>query len=232
MKRFYKEVSVGEAEEGFRILLDGRPVRTPAKNMLALPTRALAEAIAAEWRGQGETIDPVSMPFLKLANTVIDGVAANRAEIIAAILRFGEHDLLCYRAHQPPELAQLQAQGWDPALAWARRRLGVEFAVVEGFAHADQPAATLAIFRAALESYDSFSLAALHVVASVAGSLVLALALADGERNPAQVFALSRIDEDYQASKWGRDHEAEIRATNLARELDKAAEFIAAARRT
>ena len=225
-------MSVGEVEDGFGILLDGRAVKTPAKNMLAVPTRALAEAIAVEWRGQGDTIDPVSMPFLRLADTVIDGVAANRTEVIAAILRFGENDLLCYRAHQPPELAALQAQGWDPVLAWARRKYGAEFAVVEGFTHADQPQATLEAFRTALEAQDSFSLAALHVVASIAGSVVLALALADGELVPAQIFALARIDEEYQASKWGRDHEAEVRASNLARELDKAAEFIAAARQS
>ena len=230
MKRFYKDVAAAEGEGGFRVLLDGRPVKTPAANMLALPTRALAEAIAGEWRGQGETIDPVSMPFLRLADTVIDGVAANREAVIAAILRFGENDLLCYRAHQPPELAQLQAESWDPVLAWARRRHGVEFVVVEGFAHADQPLSTLEAFRAALESHGSFSLAALHVVASIAGSVVLALALADGELVSAQVFALSRIDEDYQAGKWGRDQEAEVRAGNLARELDKAAAFINAAR--
>ena len=230
MKRFYKDAAVGEAEDGFRVLLDGRPVKTPAKNALALPTRALAEAIAAEWQEQGEDIDPASMPFLKLANTVIDGIAANRDAVIDAILRFGENDLLCYRAHQPPELAALQAQGWDPVLAWARRRHGVDFILVEGFTHADQPPATLAAFRAALGAHDPFSLAALHVVASVAGSVVLALALADGELAPAQIFALSRIDEDYQASKWGRDHEAEIRARNLARELETAAQFIAAAR--
>ena len=214
MKRFYKDAAVGEAEDGFRVLLDGRPVKTPAKNALALPTRALAEAIAAEWQEQGEDIDP----------------AANRDAVIDAILRFGENDLLCYRAHQPPELAALQAQGWDPVLAWARRRHGVDFILVEGFTHADQPPATLAAFRAALGAHDPFSLAALHVVASVAGSVVLALALADGELAPAQIFALSRIDEDYQASKWGRDHEAEIRARNLARELETAAQFIAAAR--
>jgi chaperone required for assembly of F1-ATPase len=230
MKRFYKDVSVAQTDDGFRVLLDGRPVKTPAKNMLALPTQALANAIAQEWRGQGDDIEPVSMPFLKLANTVIDGVAANRTDVITAILRFGENDLLCYRAHQPPELATLQAEGWDPVLAWARRRYGVEFAVVEGFSHTDQPAATLDAFRAALEAQDSFSLAALHVIASVAGSVVLALALAEGELVPAQVFSFSRIDEDYQASKWGRDHEAEVRASNLARELDKAAEFMTAAR--
>ncbi len=230
MKRFYKQVSVTQAEDGFRVLLDGRPVKTPAKNMLALPTPGLADAIAAEWAGQGDEIEPISMPFLKLANTVIDGVAANRAEVIAAILRFGENDLLCYRAHQPPDLAAKQAEAWDPLLAWAGRRFGAEFVVVEGMSHADQPAVTLEAFRAALEAQDSFSLAALHVVASIAGSVVLALALAEGELVPAQIFALSRIDEDYQASKWGRDHEAEVRASNLARELDKAAAFIAAAR--
>jgi chaperone required for assembly of F1-ATPase len=230
MKRFYKEVSVGEGEDDFRILLDGRPVKTPARNLLAVPTRALADAIAAEWAGQGDEIVPLSMPFLRLADTVIDGVAANRDAVITAILRFGENDLLCYRAHQPPDLVQLQREGWDPVLDWARRRHGAEFAVVEGFGHQDQPLQTLAAFRAALEKQDSFSLAALHVVASIAGSVVLALALADGALTPARVFALSRIDENYQISKWGSDHEAEIRATNLARELDKAAEFIAAAR--
>jgi chaperone required for assembly of F1-ATPase len=229
MKRFYKEVSVAQAQDGFRVLLDGRAVKTPAKNTLALPTRALADAIAAEWAGQGAEVDPVSMPFLKLANTVIDGVSANRAEVIGAILRFGENDLLCYRAHQPPDLAKLQAEGWDPVLAWARRAYSVEFVVVDGFTHADQPSATLGAFRTTLERQDGFSLAALHVVASIAGSVVLALALAEGELVPAQVFSLSRIDEDYQASKWGRDHEAEVRASNLARELDKAAAFIAAA---
>lgn len=230
MKRFYKDVSVALAEDGFRVLLDGKPVKTPARNTLALPTQALADAIAAEWAGQGDEIAPVSMPFLKLANTVIDGVAANRAEVIDAILRFGENDLLCYRAHQPPELARLQAQGWDPVLAWARRVHGADFVIVEGFTHQDQPPATLAAFRAVLEKQDFFALAALHFVASIAGSVVLALALAEGELTAAQIFALSRIDEDYQASKWGRDHEAEIRAANLARELDKAADFITASR--
>ena len=230
MKRFYKDVSVGVAEDGFRILLDGRPVKTPAKNMLALPTRALAEAVADEWRGQGDEIAPAAMPFLRLANTVIDGVVGNRDGVIDAILRFGENDLLCYRAAQPADLAALQREGWDPVLDWARQRYGVDFAVVEGFIHADQPVATLAAFRAALEAQDVFALAALHVAASVTGSVVLALALAEGTLTAAQAFALSRIDDDYQAAKWGHDHEAQARAANLASELDTAAAFIAAAR--
>jgi chaperone required for assembly of F1-ATPase len=229
MKRFYKEVSVAQAEDGFRVLLDGCPVKTPARNVLALPTPALAEAIAEEWRGQGDEIAPAAMPFLRLANTVIDGVVPNRAGVIDAILRFGENDLLCYRAGQPAELAARQREGWDPVLDWARQRHGVEFVVVEGFTHADQPAATLAAFRAALNRQDAFSLAALHVVASITGSVVLALTLAEGERSTAEIFALSRIDEEHQAATWGRDHEAEARAANLARELETAAAFMAAA---
>lgn len=230
MKRFYKDASVAEGAGGFRVLLDGKPVHTPAGNVLALPTRALADAVAEEWRGQGGEIVPAAMPFLKLANTAIDGVAANRADVIAAILRFGVNDLLCYRAAAPPELAALQAVGWDPVLAWARRTYGADFTTVECHTHADQPPATLAALRAVLEAQDAFTLTGLHVIASVAGSLVLALALLEGERTAREVFSLSRIDEDYQASKWGRDHEAESRAGNLARELDKAAAFITAAR--
>lgn len=230
MKRFYKDVSVAESGGGFQLLLDGRPVRTPAKNTLVLPTRALADSIAAEWAAQGDTVDPVSMPHLKLANAVIDGVAANRADVIAAILRFGENDALCYRAHEPPELARQQHEGWDPMLAWAERRFGARLAAAAGLTHIDQPPEALAALGAAVAAHDDFSLAALHVLASVTGSLVLALALSHGETSAAHAFKLSRIDEAYQAEKWGQDAEAETRARNLARELGKAAEFIGHAR--
>jgi chaperone required for assembly of F1-ATPase len=230
MKRFYKQVSVGGMGEGFQILLDGRPVKTPAANALVLPTRALADAIAAEWAGQGEEINPVSMPLLRLANTVIDG-AAHREALIAAILRFGENDALCYRAHEPPELAARQREGWDPVLEWAARQHGAHLKAAAGHNHIDQPAEAIAALRIVVAGYDSFALAGLHVIASVTGSLVLALALAEGRTSPAQAFRLSRIDEDYQAEKWGLDREAETRATALARELDKAAEFILLARR-
>jgi chaperone required for assembly of F1-ATPase len=227
MKRFYKDVTVAEGEGGFRVLLDGRAVKTPAKNELLLPTRALAEAVAQEWREQGEEIVPAIMPMLKLANTAIDGVAANRAAVIAAILRFGENDHLCYRAIQPADLAARQAEAWDPVLAWAQKRFGVQFIVVRGHTHADQSPQTLAALRAVLEKQDEFTLAGLHVIASIAGSLVLALALLAGECSAARVFALSRIDEDYQADKWGRDREAEARAAGLSREIQNAARFIA-----
>jgi chaperone required for assembly of F1-ATPase len=230
MKRFYKDAAIEKKDGGFRILLDGKPVRTPGGNTLAVPGRALAETIAAEWRGQNEEIDPASMPMLRMANTVLDGIAANRPAVVEAILRFGEHDLICYRAEQPLELAALQDQSWSPMLAWLAARHDARLTAGAGLAHIPQSSEALAGLRRALEDMDDFALAALHVMASVTGSLVLALAQAEGEINPAQAFQMSRIDEDYQAGKWGADAEAETRAHALARELDVAFAFLAASR--
>jgi chaperone required for assembly of F1-ATPase len=230
MKRFYKQVSIAPVEGGFGILLDGKSVKTPGRNVLALPTEKLANAIAAEWGQQGQEVVATTMPLLRLANTVIDGVAANREEVIAAILRFGENDLLCYRAHQPPELAARQRAGWDPLLVWAQQKYGAEMRVAEGLSHIDQPPQALAAVHRALEGLDAFALGGLHVIASITGSTVLALAVADGFLSGAQAFALSRIDETYQAEKWGEDTEATKRAAALAHELDKAVELMAAVR--
>ena len=167
------------------------------------------------------------MPLLRLANTVIDGVAANREEVIGAILRFGENDLLCYRAHQPPELAARQQAGWDPVMDWASQRHGANMRVAAGLTHVDQPSQALEALRGqALQSFDAFSLSGLHVIASITGSVVLALAVADGFATGAQAFQLSRIDEIYQAEKWGEDAEAAARVAGLAHELGKAAELI------
>ena len=230
MKRFYKEVTIGEAEGGFCILLDGKPVKTPARNVLLLPTPTLARAVADEWAGQSDEIVATSMPLLRLANTVIDGVAINREDVIGAILRFGENDLLCYRAHQPPALAQRQRDGWDPLLDWARQRLSARMTVAEGVGHVDQSPETMTALREAMTGYDAFTLAGLHVIASITGSLVLALAVTEGATTGAEAFHLSRIDENYQAEKWGEDAEAVKRAGALAHELDKAVELIAAVR--
>jgi chaperone required for assembly of F1-ATPase len=230
MKRFYKDVSVGQLEDGFSVLLDGRPVRTPGRNMLVLPTEKLAAAIAGEWQAQGEEIIATTMPLFRLANTVVDGVAANRTEVIDAILRFGENDLLCYRAHQPPELANRQREGWDPLLDWVRGRHGAEMRVAEGLTHVDQTTDALLALRQALVAQSAFTIGAVHVIASITGSVVLALAVADGFISGRDAFALSRIDETYQAEKWGEDAEAARRARNLAQELDKAVELMAAAR--
>lgn len=230
MKRFYKHVSVGAAENGFTVLLDGKAVRTPGRNMLVLPTERLADAIVKEWQAQGEKIIATTMPLLRLANTAVDGVAANHDGVIGAILRFGENDLLCYRAHQPHELAARQCEAWDPLLDWVARAHGANLRVVQGLTHMDQPAEALAALHRALEKSDAFSLVALHVIASITGSAVLALAVADGLVSGKYAFGLSRIDETYQAEKWGEDAEASRRARNLAHELDKAVELMAATR--
>ena len=227
MKRFYKQVSIAPVEGGFGVLLDGKSIKTPARNTLVLPTEKLAHAIAAEWRGQGEEVIASSMPLLKLANTAIDGVSSNREDVINAILRFGENDLICYRAHQPPELVARQSAGWDPLLDWVAQRHGARMRMAQGLNHVDQPPETLAALREPLEGLDAFALAGLHVVASVTGSLVLALTVLDDALSGARAFELSRIDEAYQAEKWGQDAEAAKRATALAHELDKAVELIA-----
>jgi chaperone required for assembly of F1-ATPase len=230
VKRFYKEVSVAPVEGGFGVLLDGRPVKTPARNILALPTEKLAAAIAAEWRGQGDEVIATSMPLLRLANSVIDGVTVNRVGVVDAVMRFAENDLLCYRAHQPPDLVARQSAGWDPWLDWARRRHDANMTLAVGLNHVDQTPDALAALRQAVEALDPFALGAAHVIASITGSLVLALAVADGATTAAHVFELSRLDETYQAEKWGEDAEAAKRATALAHELDKAVELMAASR--
>jgi len=226
MKRFYRDASVAPQTGAFAVLLDGKPVKTPSGNSLVLPSEKLASAIVAEWQAQGEEIIATSMPLLRLANTVIDGIAANRDEVIGAILRFGENDLICYRAHQPPELAGRQAAGWDPLLDWVAEKHGANMRVAAGLTHVDQPPQALAALRRALEVLDAFTLGGLHVIASITGSTVLALAVADGFVTGARAFQLSRIDEIYQAEKWGEDAEAAKRAAALAHELDKVAELI------
>lgn len=230
MKRFYKEVGADHAPEGFRILLDGKPVKTPGRRTLLLPTRALALAIAEEWRAQGEEIVPISMPMLRMANTALDGVSQTRNAVIAAILRFGQHELLCYRAQSPAELAALQAAEWTPMLEWIHSQYGVRLLTSTGVIHVQQPTETLARLGEAVGAHDDFALAALHVASSITGSLVLALALGEGVLNPAQAFQLSRIDETYQAGLWGEDAEAAARARALAREMDVAAAFLTASR--
>jgi len=230
MKRFYKAASVAVRDGGHAVLLDGRPIRTPAGNTLILPTEKLAAAIAAEWRQQGDEIIVTSMPMLRLANTTTDGVAVNRDEVIDAILRFGENDLTCYRAHQPPELAARQRAGWDPVLDWLAQRHDVKLLVSQGLNHVDQPREALATLRRLLEGLDPFTVAGMHVVASVTGSLALALTVLDEALSGARAFELSRIDETYQAEKWGQDAEAAKRARALAQELDKAVAFMGLSR--
>jgi chaperone required for assembly of F1-ATPase len=221
MKRFYKEVTVAAA---YTIRLDGRSVKTPLRVPLTLPSAALAEAVAGEWRGQGETVEPHAMPLTKLANTAIDRVAGHKAEIVAKIVSYA-NDLLCYRAAAPEDLVQRQSETWDPLLAWAGDRYGVRFNTGTALRHIAQPPETLATLRRAVSAYDPFQLAALHNAAAILGSLVLTLALAEDCLDAETAFAISQLDERYQAEKWGGDAEAMARAEALAAELSTCADF-------
>jgi chaperone required for assembly of F1-ATPase len=222
MKRFYRDVAVTSDNA---IALDGKTLRTPRGAPAGLPTRALAEAMAEEWRAQGEVIDAQAMPLTKLANTAIDGVAKRREAVVAEILRFGSHDHLCYRAKEPAELVRRQTEGWDPMLDWVETRYGARLATQSGIASVPQSEAAIDALRKAVEAFNPFALAALHVIASICGSLVLALGVAEKRLSAADAFALSRIDERFQAETWGLDSEAEARAARLNDELKNAERF-------
>jgi chaperone required for assembly of F1-ATPase len=211
-KRFYKEVAVGEGEGGFVIELDGKAVRTPARNQLAAPTRKLAELMAAEWQAQVEVIDPASMPVTKLVNTAIDGVATDTQAVFEDILRFSGTDLLCYRADSPEELVARQTERWDPVLDWASNALGARFILAEGIVHQPQPQSAIAAYSSALRKHDNATaLAVLHTITTLTGSALLALAFAEGELDETEVWSLAHLDEDWTIEHWGSDEEADQR---------------------
>ncbi|WP_106639546.1 ATP12 family chaperone protein [Allosphingosinicella vermicomposti] len=218
MKRFYKDVAVRAGAEGHEIVLDGRPVRTPAREPLLLPTLALAEAVAAEWEGQGDQVDPRTMPLTGLANAAIDRVAKDRAAFAAGLARYGEGDLLCYRAEGPDSLIARQDAAWTPLLDWARRRFDVDFTLICGIMHNAQPDGTVERLSAAVDSRNPFELAGLSPLVTISGSLVIALALAEGAADLDTAWAAASLDEAWQAEQWGED--AEARAALDARRHD------------
>ncbi|WP_374376453.1 ATP12 family chaperone protein [Dongia sp.] len=226
LRRFYRQVTVAELPDGFAIELDGKVLRSPAKNDLHLPSRALAEAIAAEWAAQGEKIQPSTMPLMQLAATAIDRVAPDRARIVAEIAGYAGTDLVCYRAAEPPALAARQIQLWDPLIDWLRRRYDVSLAVTSGIVAIPQPSATLQTLTRVVEGYDDFALAALANLVSVSGSLVIALALADGEIVPEEAAHAAQIDELFQAERWGEDAEAVERRVAQIGDLVAAKRFL------
>ncbi|SER63617.1 ATP12 family chaperone protein [Sphingobium sp. YR768] len=230
MKRFYSEVTIVEVEGGFAIQLDGRPVRTPARALLALPTQALAEAVAEEWRAQGETVEPASMPMTGLANAAIDHVAANKADFAAGVARYAQSDLLCYRADGPDTLVARQAAAWEPLLDWARARYGVAFAVTQGIIPVPQPDETLARLEAAVVALDSFTLTGLSTLVTLSGSLVCGLALVEGGEDRDTIWQAAEIDEAWQVEQWGEDAEASARSAGRAADFATAAAFCALAR--
>ena len=225
-KRFYKEVATKDDGGGVALLLDGKPVRTPGKAPLVLPTRALAEAVAGEWRAQGERIDPTTMPLTKLANSAIDGVSGREQAVIDDILAFAGADLLCYRARGPRGLVEAQETQWDPVLAWVRDALGVPLFLAKGIVHVAQPAASLDRIKETLAGSDAFGLAALHVMTSLTGSALLALAVAQGRMSPEEAWVAAHVDEDWQISQWGEDAEAAARRKNRWRDFAAAARML------
>lgn len=202
MKRFYTHVTV--TDDG-GILLDGRPVKTPARAPLRLPNVQLAEAVAAEWRAQTDDILPQTMPLTGLANAALDRVAPEHAAFAAGLAHYGETELLCYRADSPPELVARQAERWDPLLDWARQRYDVAFHVVTGIMHQPQPAATITRLAHEVAAIPAPALAALSPIITIGGSLVIGLALFEEAVLPEDAFALAHLDELWQAECWGED---------------------------
>jgi chaperone required for assembly of F1-ATPase len=225
-KRFYQDVAVKDDGAGAAPLLDGKKVRTPAKAQLVLPTRALAAAVAEEWRAQGERIDPATMPLTKLANSAIDGVVGREQAVIDDIAAHAGSDLLCYRAQAPDGLVAAQRKHWDPVLAWAEDALAAPLVLGEGVVHVAQPQASLDAVKAALAGRDGFSLAALHVLTGLTGSALLGLAVALGRLTPEQAWEAAHVDEDWQIGQWGEDHEAAQRRQNRRRDFDAAAKML------
>ncbi|BDV34849.1 ATP12 family chaperone protein [Methylocystis iwaonis] len=228
-KRFYKEATVGETEDGFSILLDGRTVNTPARRRVVIPSRKLAEAMAAEWAGQGDYIDPATMPLTKLVNTALDGVAAQMAEVEAELVKYAGSDMICYRAGEPESLAAAQREAWDPLLAFARERFGARLTLAEGVMFAAQPDESIAALAEAVRRHVGegagapLRLAALHVMTTLTGSLILGLAKSLNHIDLAHAWAAAHIDEDFQMRAWGADAEALARREARFKEMAAAA---------
>jgi chaperone required for assembly of F1-ATPase len=226
VKRFWKEVTVDAADGGFAVLLDGRPVKTPARQSLSVPTEALAEAIAEEWRAIDGDIDPRAMALTGLANAAIDRVAPDKATFAKGLARYAESDLTCYRATGPQALVTVQEMAWDALLGWARRRYDIDFATTHGVTHVAQPAGTVEQLNHAVEALDAFHLAGLSPLVEIGGSLVAALALVEGAITPDQAWDAVSIDERWQIEQWGADEEAEQAIENRRRDFLAATRFL------
>jgi chaperone required for assembly of F1-ATPase len=227
VKRFWTEVSIEPVDGGWAIRLDGRPVRTPARAELAVPTRALAEAIADEWRSVDGAIDPRAMPLTGLSNAAIDRVAPDRRAFAGGLARYAEADLACYRADRPPDLVERQTNAWESLLGWARRRFDVDFSATSGLMHVPQPQATVERLAYEVGALDPFRLAGLSPLVTIGGSLVAALAVLEKAITPAEAWDSVGIDEHWQLEQWGSDSEAETALENRRRDYLAAAGFLA-----
>jgi chaperone required for assembly of F1-ATPase len=226
VKRFWKEVEVEQADGGWSIRLDGRPVRTPARAELTVPTEALALAIAEEWRGVEDEIDPRAMPMTGLGNAAIDRVAPDKLAFAAGLARYAETDLACYRAEWPPELVQRQSEAWDALLAWARRRYDVDFSITSNLMHVPQPQATVERLAHAVTALDPVRLAGLSPLVTIGGSLAAALAVLEKAVAPDEAWGAVSIDDRWQIEQWGSDAEAEAALENRRCDFLAAAGFL------
>ena len=226
MKRFWRDVAVEQEADGWTIKLDGRPVKTPARAALAVPTRTLADAIAGEWRSVEGKIDPRAIPLTGLANAAIDRIAPDREAFADNLARYAEADLACYRADGPRALVERQEQQWDKLLGWARRRYDVDFVTTSGLMHVAQPAATIERLSHAVAALDPFRLAGLSPLVTVGGSLVAALAVLEKALAPEEAWDAVSIDERWQLEQWGADADAEVALDNRRRDFLSASRFL------
>lgn len=229
-KRFWKNADVAPVDGGFTVHLDGRTLKTPAKASLVVPTRSVAEMIAGEWRAQGEKIAPETMPATRAANAAIDKVRGQFEEVAALVAAYGETDLLCYRATFPAELRARQDAAWDPLLNWSADQFGLRWVVVEGVMPQAQPPETLARLNTHVARFSPFELTAFHDLVALSGSLVIGLAVTEGNDVPETLWQVSRIDEDWQTEKWGADDAADSLAAQRRDGFLFAAELFAALR--
>jgi chaperone required for assembly of F1-ATPase len=226
VKRFWKEVSVEREGDGWTLKLDGRPVRTPARSALVVPTEALALAIAEEWRSVGDELDPRAMPLTGLANAGIDRIAPDRQAFAGGLAKYAEADLACYRSEWPPELVERQAGSWDELLAWGRRRYDVDFATTSGLLHVPQPQATIERLSQAVAELDPFHLAGLSPLVTAGGSLLAGLAVLEKAMSAEAAWQAVSIDERWQLEQWGADKEAEQGLEGRRRDFLAAARFL------
>jgi chaperone required for assembly of F1-ATPase len=226
MKRFWKDVAVERENGGWTIKLDGRPVKTPARTSLLVPTEALAEGIADEWRSVADTIDPRAMPLTGFANAAIDRVAPERQAFAEGLARYAEADLACYRADGPSKLVERQEKSWNQLLGWARRRFDVDFVTTTGLMHVAQPQATVERLAQAVTALDSFRLAGLSPLVTVGGSVIAALAVLEKALTPEQAWEAVSIDDCWQLEQWGSDADAEQALENRRRDFFAAARFL------
>jgi chaperone required for assembly of F1-ATPase len=226
VKRFWKTVDVDQEEGGWAIRLDSRPVRTPARAALVVPTPALSDAIVDEWRSIGERIDPRSMPLTGLANAAIDRVAPDSRAFAAGLTRYADADLFCYRAEGPRALVDREERSWDALLDWARRRYDVDFAITTGLLHVAQPPATVERLAHAVAVLDPFRLAGLSPIVTIGGSLVAALAVLDKTLTPEQAWDAVSVDDYWHLEQWGDDAEAEAALDHRRRDFLAGARFL------